>query len=142
MVKLDPRLAQDCIYLGKLDLCQLLLVNDSQYPWCILVPDREKISELYELSDEDQLLLCRESSYLAACMMEVFSGDKMNIAAIGNIVPQLHVHHIVRYRSDAVWPSPVWGKLPAQAYSVMELASTIQKLQAQLSDRVVWSNEI
>lgn len=141
MIKLHPRLQQDCIALGKLDLCQLLLMNDSQYPWCILVPDRDNISEIHELSNQDQLLLCRESSFLASGMMQAFAGDKMNVAALGNVVPQLHIHHIVRFRSDPAWPAPVWGKLPAQPYSEPALQAAIRMLRKQLANGVAWSNE-
>lgn len=142
MTIIHPQLRQDCIYLGKLDLCQLLLMNDSQYPWCILVPDRDKIKEIYELSNDDQVQLAHESSFLASGMMEVYDGDKMNIAALGNVVPQLHIHHIVRFRTDPVWPSPVWGKLPAKAYSEAALQATIHKLRKQFTNSVAWSNEI
>ena len=141
MTQLHPQLQQDCIYLGKLELCHLLLMNDSQYPWCILVPDRDNIKEFYELSNEEQLLLCRESSFLAAGMMAAFAGDKMNVAALGNVVAQLHVHHIVRFRSDPAWPAPVWGKLPAQAYGKAALEQTIHTLHRQLANKVNWSNE-
>lgn len=140
-MKLHPQLQQDCIYLGRLDLCQLLLINDSQYPWCILVPDRDNIKEIYELSNEEQLQLCHESSLLASGMMQAYAGDKMNVAALGNVVPQLHIHHIVRFRSDPAWPAPVWGKLPARAYSEAELQATIQKLRKQFANSVAWSNE-
>ena len=142
MTKLHLQLQQDCVYLGKLDLCQLLLMNDSQYPWCILVPDRDNIKEIHELSGKEQIQLCHESSLLASGMMEAFSGDKMNIAALGNVVPQLHIHHIVRFQSDPAWPSPVWGKLPAQAYTESALQITIQKLRKQFANNVAWSNEI
>lgn len=142
MTKLHPQLQQDCVYLGKLDLCQLLLMNDSQYPWCILVPDRDNLKEIYELSSEEQILLVRESSLLASGMMKAYTGDKMNIGALGNVVPQLHIHHIVRFRSDPAWPAPVWGKLPAQAYSESALQTTIEKLRKQFANNVTWSNEI
>ena len=138
MTKLHPQLQQDCIYLGKLDLCQLLLMNDSQYPWCNLVPDRDKVKEIYELSKDEQVLLCRESSPLAAGMMEVSAGDKMNIAALGNVV---HLHHIVRRRSAPVWPAPVWGELPAKAYGEVALHEVIGKLHRQLANKVARSNE-
>lgn len=142
MAELHPQFQQDCIVLGKLDLCRLLLMNDSQYPWCILVPDRDNIKEIYELSEQEQLQLSQESALVASGLMKAFNGDKMNIAALGNVVPQLHIHHIVRFRSDPVWPAPVWGKLPAQAYSADALQATIQKLRKQFANSVDWSNEI
>lgn len=142
MTKLHQQLQQDCIYLGKLDLCQLLLMNDSQYPWCILVPDRDNIKEIHELTTDEQILLVRESSLLASGMMEAYSGDKMNIAALGNVVPQLHIHHIVRFRSDPAWPAPIWGKFPAQPYSDEVLKTTVNKLYRQFADSVNWSNPV
>ena len=137
---LHPQFEKDCIVLGKFELCHLLLMNDRQYPWCILVPDRDDIKEIYELSDKDQIQLSRESALLAAGMMKLFAGDKMNIAALGNVVAQLHIHHIVRFETDPAWPAPVWGKLPAQAYDQAALAAIIQQLRGQFTDNVEWSD--
>ena len=118
MFQIHPTLQNDCITLGKLDLCHLLLMNDANYPWFILVPEREGISEIFQLDEVDQGQLLNESTCLAAHIHKVFHADKLNIAALGNVVPQLHIHHIVRYRDDACWPSPVWGERPAVPYSV------------------------
>lgn len=115
--ELHERLALDCILVKDLQLCKLLLMNDSTFPWCLLVPMREGVREIYELSNEDQILLMQESSLLSAAMMEYFQGEKMNVAALGNIVPQLHVHHIVRRSDDSAWPNPVWGHGNAREYS-------------------------
>lgn len=128
MAELHPQLLKDCLVLGRFPLCHLLLMQDANYPWCILVPDRDEISEIYQLSEQDQLQLLRESSFLAEFLMKTFNGDKMNIAALGNIVPQCHLHHVVRYHSDAAWPAPIWGKLPAKAYSEDALNDVILKL--------------
>lgn len=122
---LHPQLQKDCISIGKLTLCRLLLMNDSQFPWFILVPEVEGIAEIYQLDKQQQGLLIEESSFLAVRLNELYKPDKLNIAAIGNLVPQLHVHHVVRYRTDKAWPAPVWGKLPAIAYSEQELADTL-----------------
>lgn len=100
-------------------------MNDSQFPWFILVPEVEGIAEIYQLDKQQQGLLIEESSFLAERLNELYKPDKLNIAAIGNLVPQLHVHHVVRYRTDKAWPAPVWGKLPAIAYSEQELADTL-----------------
>ncbi|HEX5635511.1 MAG TPA: HIT domain-containing protein, partial [Gammaproteobacteria bacterium] len=97
MAQLHPQLAKDCAELGRFDLCRLLLMNDSLYPWFILVPDREGISEIFQLAETDQRLLMRESLQLARTIHAAFQADKLNIAALGNVVPQLHIHHIVRY---------------------------------------------
>lgn len=92
-------------------------MKDANYPWFILVPDREDITEIYQLKDTDQQQLITESSALAKILCEQFSADKINIAALGNVVPQLHIHHIARYTSDAAWPAPVWGVHPARPYT-------------------------
>ena len=116
MFELHPTLAADCFVLGDFPLCRLLLLNDSQYPWFILVPRREGIEEIYQLKESDQIQLNQESTLLAQSLAEEFKADKMNVAALGNVVPQLHIHHIARYKSDPTWPAPVWGKLPAIPY--------------------------
>lgn len=134
MFRLHPQLAQDCEILGRFELCHLLLMRDANYPWCILVPDREEITEIYQLSPEDQQQLMRESSLLACAMAKTFSADKMNVAALGNVVPQLHVHHIVRRRGDPAWPAPVWGRVPARPYSGTALREAVDRLRGALGD--------
>ena len=109
MAELHPQLARDCRLIGRFPLCRLLLMLDANYPWFILVPDREGITEIHQLDSDDQQRLLHESSSLAGVLEEVFQADKLNIAALGNVVPQLHVHHIVRYENDPAWPAPVWG---------------------------------
>lgn len=125
---LHPQLEQDCIVVARLPLSLLLLLNDRNYPWFILVPQRQGIREIYQLSDEDQQQLMRESSRLSAWIDRVFSADKINIAALGNMVPQLHIHHIVRYQGDPAWPAPVWGKLSAIPYDAAGVAAMVAKL--------------
>ena len=115
--KLDTTLNKDCTILGHFDLCTLLLMNDANYPWCILVPQRADITEIYQLSDEDQQQLTRESSLLASTMNSLFQADKINIAALGNVVKQLHIHHVARYQDDLCWPAPIWGKNPVKPYT-------------------------
>jgi len=104
MFQLHPQLAQDTLPLGRFQLCRLLLMNDSNYPWFILVPEREHIREVHELSDADRRELWDESAILSRALTAVFKPDKLNIAALGNQVQQLHVHHIVRYTHDPAWP--------------------------------------
>lgn len=132
MFRLHPQLEQDCEQLGRFALCRLLLMRDANYPWCILVPEREGVTEIYQLSEADQLQLARESAQLAKVMATLFAADKMNIAALGNVVPQLHIHHIARHRGDPAWPAPVWGKVPARAYTADEQARTVTSLRATL----------
>lgn len=113
---LHPRLAADCLRLGALPLCELLLMNDARYPWYILVPRREHVREIFELAEADQAQLLHESSRLSRAMAEALTPDKLNIAAIGNVVPQLHVHHVARFAGDAAWPAPVWGQGTPEPY--------------------------
>ena len=109
-------------------------MKDSNYPWFILVPDREDITEIHQLEETDQQQLISESSTLSRIIDKQFNADKINIAALGNLVPQLHIHHIVRYKNDAAWPAPVWGKLPAKAYTEEETKQVITRLKSSLSE--------
>lgn len=137
MFKLHEQLEKDCIELGQFELCTLLLMNDSSYPWFILVPERENVSEIYELSDEDQLLLSKESNFLALILKNYFYADKINIAALGNVVPQLHMHHIARYHEDRSWPAPVWGKHEAVKYEEDELNKIFDVVNKAISETAV-----
>ncbi|WP_372760108.1 HIT domain-containing protein [Pseudoalteromonas sp.] len=120
--ELAPELQRDCIELADWPLCKVLLMNDSQYPWFILVPRQANLTEIIDLSDEQQIVYLTESAKLSKLLMSVFTPDKLNVAALGNMVPQLHIHHIVRYKTDAAWPAPVWGKFPAIAYTDEQIA--------------------
>jgi diadenosine tetraphosphate (Ap4A) HIT family hydrolase len=130
--QLHPRLQQDAINMGKFELCRLLMMNDSQYPWFILVPEIAEVSELHQLNKAQRGLLMEESCYLAENLAALFHADKMNIASIGNIVPQLHVHHVVRYQTDSAWPAPVWGKFAAVPYTELQIIERIQQLASRL----------
>lgn len=129
---LHAQLAADTLAVGDFPLGRLLLMNDAQYPWCILVPRIAGAKELHRLDDADQLQVLRESVALARAMEAVFTPHKMNVAALGNVVPQLHLHHIARYRGDPAWPAPVWGKHPAQIYPPAQAAERIALLQQAL----------
>ena len=131
--QLDPRLNTDSISIGQFQLCRLLLMNDSQYPWFVLVPMRDNKSEVYQLSDSDQQRLWLESRLLSIAIMDIYEGEKLNIAAIGNIVSQLHLHHVVRFEKDACWPKPVWGQLPMKAYHSQEIDDIRQNIIAKLA---------
>ncbi|MFA6163037.1 MAG: HIT family protein [Methylobacter sp.] len=132
--QLHPRLQQDCITIGRFELCRLMMMNDSQYPWFILVPEKTDINEIYQLTKPDRELLAEESSYLAENLAELYHADKMNIAAIGNMVPQLHIHHIVRYQTDRAWPAPVWGKFDAVPYTEQQITDNLARLRKQLEN--------
>lgn len=134
MFTLHPRLAADTLHLADLPLCRVLLMNDMHYPWLILVPRRRGIREIYELNAEDQQQLMRESTLVSQRMASCFQAYKMNIAALGNMVPQLHVHHIVRYENDAAWPAPVWGKHPPLSYEPEMLPLMVAKIREALMD--------
>ncbi|KRW70940.1 HIT domain-containing protein [Pseudomonas kunmingensis] len=134
MFALDSRLAQDTLLLGDFSLCRLLLMNDAQYPWFILVPRREEVSELFQLDAADQQALWQEATSLAETVKDTFGADKMNIATLGNMVGQLHMHVIARRRDDAAWPAPVWGKYPAKPYSQEQVAAIRDKLRLVLTD--------
>lgn len=108
MYHLHPTLAADTFYLGRLTLCDVLLMNNSSYPWLILVPRRAAIREIYELDPDDQALFSQESNEAAQKLAAYTKADKMNVAALGNMVPQLHLHIIARYTTDAAWPQPIW----------------------------------
>jgi len=131
---LDPRLQQDTLPIGDFPLCRLLLSNDSNYPWFILVPRRDDISELFQLDDTDQQQLWKETTALAETLKDSFDADKLNVATLGNVVSQLHMHVIVRKRDDAAWPAPVWGKHPAQPYDAGQVAAIRERLRAVLTD--------
>ena len=118
---LHPRLAADTIGLGRLTLCRLLLMNDARWPWFILVPERAGVKEIFELEEKDQMLLHAETMLLSRSVSDSFQADKMNIAALGNVVPQLHVHVIARFERDSAWPAPVWGSGVPQAYDAPSL---------------------
>ena len=128
MFIIDPILLNDCEVLGQFKLCHVLLMRDANYPWCVLVPDRDNKIEVFDLTKEDQELLQIESTTLLSYLKKEFNADKMNVAALGNVVSQLHIHHIVRYKNDIAWPKPVWGAFPAKNYTDDELSNLEEKL--------------
>lgn len=141
MFELHHRLKEDCFELGSFKLCTLLLLNDMNYQWFILVPRRENISEIFQLTEGDQHQLTKESSYLTSKLSEIFKADKMNVASLGNIVPQLHIHHIVRFKDDPAWPGPVWGHAPALPYQDIEKRALINKLVPLFEGTVNFQNQ-
>src|SRR5258707_5363879 len=126
---LHPQLASDTTDIGDLPLARTLLMNDATYPWLVLVPRRAGALEIIDLDDEQQVQLMSEIALLARVLKDVIGCHKLNIAAIGNIVPQLHVHVVARRRDDAAWPRPVWGAVPAKPYGAGELARFIAALR-------------
>jgi len=129
---LDQRLQQDTLVIGDFPLCRLLLSNDSNYPWFILIPRINGISEVFHLDVADQQKLWEETTGLAQLLNDGLGADKMNIGALGNVVSQLHVHVIVRKRDDVAWPAPVWGKHPARPYTQEQVAALRARLRELL----------
>jgi diadenosine tetraphosphate (Ap4A) HIT family hydrolase len=125
---LDNRLKADTLFVGDLPLSRVLLMNNAYFPWVILVPIIEGISELFQLTEEDLLNFHNESNYFLEAMSNAYNADKMNIASLGNIVSQLHTHVIVRYKNDEAWPSPVWSFQKTQKYQSDAAKIEIDKL--------------
>jgi diadenosine tetraphosphate (Ap4A) HIT family hydrolase len=113
---LHPRLTADTHVMGDLPLCRVLLMNDKRFPWLILVPRRTNLHELTDLVEEDRPLLFDEITKVSAVLRKICAPDRINVAAIGNIVNQLHVHVVARMASDAAWPGTVWGHAGAKPY--------------------------
>lgn len=129
---LHPQLAKDTLPLLDLQLCRVLLMKDATYPWVILVPRRDGLREMHQLTEMDQQTLMREITHTSAKLQAAFDADKMNVAALGNMVPQLHIHVIARFEGDAAWPGPVWGAVDPSAYSDEALFYTGQKIKEAL----------
>lgn len=131
--ELHPQLAADTVEVARLPLCRLLLMKDANYPWFILVPARPGIREIYELAAADRQALLDESCRLGRVLMRLFAGDKLNVAALGNVVPQLHLHHVVRRRDDPAWPAPVWGRVAAVPYEAGQLEARLRQVRTALA---------
>jgi diadenosine tetraphosphate (Ap4A) HIT family hydrolase len=129
---LHPRLEADSLFIKDLALCQLRLIKDANYPWVMLIPRRADMTEIYQLSDDLQLLLMREISIVSKAMQALTHADKMNVAALGNAVPQLHVHVIARFKNDVSFPNPVWGQVAAHPYQNGADHALISRLQEAL----------
>ncbi len=132
MFKLDDRLGQDTFRIADLELSTLLLMNDSTVPWLILVPKRPGITEIHQIAHQDRLLLIEETALVSKMLEDEFRPDKINVAALGNIVSQLHIHVIARYRGDRAWPGPVWGARGAAAYSEEAARDVVERIRKRL----------
>jgi diadenosine tetraphosphate (Ap4A) HIT family hydrolase len=131
---LHPQLAADTVPVCDLALSRLLAMNDANFPWLVLVPRRAGVSEIIDLGVE-QALLMDEVALVSRALKEETRCDKLNAAAIGNVVPQLHVHVVARRKDDAVWPKPVWGAVPRRAYE----AAAMERFVSAIRDRVTSS---
>ncbi|MHB1219820.1 MAG: HIT domain-containing protein [Alphaproteobacteria bacterium] len=126
---LHPRLAADTVEVCRLDLCRVLLSRDSSFPWLVLVPQRAGVREIHELSSRDRARLSDEIDLASRVMAALFAPDKMNVAALGNMVSQLHIHVVARYRTDRAWPRPIWGSGPAEPYVAARLDAVRSRLR-------------
>jgi diadenosine tetraphosphate (Ap4A) HIT family hydrolase len=127
MFELHPTLAADTVELVRWPLCRVLLMNDATYPWLILVPQRASVSEVHELAPADRGVLIEEVAAASERLASATGAHKINIGALGNVVPQLHVHVIARFRHDPAWPRPVWGAVPRTPYTPEELDAMAAK---------------
>ncbi|NNC37282.1 MAG: HIT family protein [Acidimicrobiales bacterium] len=132
--KLHPDLARDGIPIGDFPLSRLLMINDAAYPWFVLVPRVPDIKDAYQLEPEQHQHLTEESRALCNALMSAFNGEKMNVAALGNMTPQLHVHHIVRFKNDPAWPGPIWGVQPMTPMTEVQIAVRRGLLKPYLPD--------
>ena len=130
---LDPQIERDTMPIGDMALCRVLLMRDANYPWLLLVPRRHGASELTDLDAAEQVQLIAETAKAADVLKTFTACDKINLAALGNVVPQLHVHVIARRRSDPAWPKPVWNVVPARPYEPAEAEKLIGALKQRLT---------
>jgi diadenosine tetraphosphate (Ap4A) HIT family hydrolase len=125
---LHPRLAADTEFVADWKLCRALLMNDARFPWLILVPRRNDVTEIFELAPEDREMLMAEIAFASERLKHFTHAAKINVGALGNLVPQLHIHIVARNSGDAAWPGPVWGQGAAEPYS----AEAVEKLVGEL----------
>jgi diadenosine tetraphosphate (Ap4A) HIT family hydrolase len=118
---LHPTLVRDTLEVTRLPLCRVLLMKDSRFPWLILVPERDSVREIHDLPPADRATLIEEIALASEVLSRLFRPDKLNVGALGNIVPQLHIHVVARTASDPAWPGPVWGSGAAEPYGEDEL---------------------
>ena len=130
---LDPLLERDTTAIGDLPLCRALLINDANYPWLLLVPRRHATVEIVDLEYVEQAQLMTEVSHASRMLKAMTGCDKINVAALGNVVSQLHVHIIARSRGDAAWPRPVWNVVPPRDYDKAALDKLITALRQRLT---------
>ncbi|MGI9383396.1 MAG: HIT domain-containing protein [Methyloligellaceae bacterium] len=131
-VPLHPKLAADTVAVERWDLCQVLLMNDETYPWLILVPQRPDLRDFHDVAPSDQMTLMAEINRASLALQSLHQPDKINVAALGNMVPQLHIHVIARFRGDPAWPGPIWGAVPVAAYGADALDAVVDRLRSAL----------
>lgn len=132
--ELDPRLARETYAVADWALSSVRLMNEANFPWLILVPRRPDLSDVTDVDQADLPVLAAEVYRAAEAVKEIFKPDKLNVAALGNQVPQLHIHVIARFRNDAAWPRPVWGTIPPRHYSETMLNDRLKLLRRHFED--------
>lgn len=132
MFILHERLEADTVLITDWRLCRVLLLNDANYPWLVLVPRRDGVTEVHELDQDDRQTLIEEIADAAHRLQNHTKAKKMNVAALGNMVPQLHVHVVARFEDDSAWPRPIWGAVPAQPYAPAALDAKVAELRRLL----------
>jgi diadenosine tetraphosphate (Ap4A) HIT family hydrolase len=135
MFALDPKLAADTVFIAELGLSRLVLMNDRRIPWLILVPRRHGMTEYHHLAAADRVTLGEELHVCSAVLAKLFQPDKLNIGALGNLVSQLHIHVIARFKTDHAWPGPVWGRGQAEPYDETERTAVTARLKTGLEQR-------
>ena len=132
--KLNSRLLEESAFITKLNVSQVRLNHDARFPWLILIPEIAELKELHDIPDEKQTIVHKEVNFCSAALQELTSADKMNVAALGNLVSQLHIHVIARKHDDNAWPQPVWSAGEAKPYEKENLAKLVNKLRQRLSN--------
>jgi diadenosine tetraphosphate (Ap4A) HIT family hydrolase len=127
--QLDAQIGRDTAQVGDLTLCCVRAMNDATYPWLVLVPRRAGVTEIIDMDAADRAQLMTEISAAATVLKDVTRCDKLNIGAIGNLVPQLHIHIVARRRGDPAWPKPVWGAAPPQPYAPQTLDAFVEAVR-------------
>ncbi len=128
MFALHPQLAADSAPVLCLELCEVRMILDANYPWFVLVPQREAIREIHNLTKADQDLLTAEIAFVSEKLQQHYQADKMNVAALGNMVPQLHVHVAARFETDAAWPGAIWGAAEPRPYADTERERVVREI--------------
>lgn len=133
MFTVNERLKNDTIEIGRLELSLLLLMNERSLPWFILVPQKDGVTEIDELSQSDRSILIEEIAQVSSAIRKLYKPDKINIGALGNLVPQLHVHVLGRFKNDRAWPGPIWGTGPVEPYFEEDLIKVVRAFRAALN---------
>ena len=128
MNSVDKNFLKDSYYINRLKLCTIRLINNSKFPWIILIPNRKNKTDITDLNSKDQILLMKEIVHCSKLMKKIFKTSKLNVEKIGNKVPQLHIHIIARFKKDCTWPLSVWV-IKGKPYSKKKLLETLEKIK-------------